>query len=203
MGVSATHKPVVIKGITLLWTNDDGTLADAHVVFDVAAIKVQLGAGPKELAGLPVPAAPEQATQFFDVTPEQPDHVAAVRTALDALENTAEVAYAGQIADDIEVTTAEHPDPARGKDGQIAYFKAIHKAIAQLDATVANGWSVGSFAIVEYTLAGEQIGPIGWVPLQRDRVIRKHNVDVDEVKDGRIVRVWRYDNPIELVAPGP
>ena len=41
------------------------------------------------------------------------------------------------------------------------------------------------------------------MPLQHDRVIKKHLVDVDEVKDGRIVRIWRYDNPIELVAPGP
>jgi predicted ester cyclase len=203
MGVSATHKPVVVKGVTLLWTNDDGTIADAHVVFDVAAIKAQLGAGPKELAGLAAPAVPSTPPQVFDATPAQPDLVPTVRTALDALENTAEGAYAAQIADDIEVYTAERADPARGKDAQIAYFKTMHKAIAQLDATVDNGWSVATYAIVEYTLAGEQLGPIGWVPLQRDHVVKKHNVDVDEIKDGRIVRVWRYDNPNELLAAGP
>src|SRR5271170_2345785 len=55
MGVAATNKPVVIKGISLLWTRDEGSITDVHVVFDVAVVKTQLGAGPKELAGLPAP----------------------------------------------------------------------------------------------------------------------------------------------------
>jgi hypothetical protein len=203
MGVPATHKPVVIKGISLLWTNDDGTIEDAHVIFDVATAKVQLGAGPKDLAGLAAPSMPTAPTQFFDATPQQPDLAPVVRTALDAFENTAEAAYAAQMDDGIEINTLERADVARGKDAQLAYFKAMHKSIAQLDATVQNGWSVGTYAIVEYTLAGEQLGPIGWVPLQRDRVIKKHNIDVDEIKDNRIVRVWRYDNPGELLVAGP
>jgi hypothetical protein len=33
--------------------------------------------------------------------------------------------------------------------------------------------------------------------------VKKHNVDVDEVVDGKIKRIWRYDNPNELVVPGP
>ena len=203
LGVPATHKPIAIKGIALLWTNDDGTIADAHVTFDVAAAKALLGAGPKELAGLPPPTLPTEPTQVVDASPQAPDLVATVRTALDALENDVEGTYASQMADDIEVHTLERAEPVRGKDAQTAYFKTMHKAIAQLDATVQNGWSVGSFAIVEYSLAGEQMGPIGWVPLQRDRVVKKHNVDVDEVVDGKIKRIWRYDNPNELVVPGP
>ena len=203
LGVPATHKPIAIKGIALLWTNDDGTIADAHVTFDVAAAKALLGAGPKELAGLPPPTLPTEPTQVVDASPQAPDLVATVRTALDALENDVEGTYASQMADDIEVHTLERAEPVRGKDAQTAYFKTMHKAIAQLDATVQNGWSVGSFGIVEYSLAGEQMGPIGWVPLQRDRVVKKHNVDVDEVVDGKIKRIWRYDNPNELVVPGP
>jgi len=53
MGVAATTppKPVVIRGISLLWTKDDGTITDVHVIFDTAQVKAQLGAGPKELLG--------------------------------------------------------------------------------------------------------------------------------------------------------
>lgn len=51
MEVAATQRPVAFNGITLLWTNDDGTIHDAHVYFDVAVVKGQLGSGPRELLG--------------------------------------------------------------------------------------------------------------------------------------------------------
>jgi ketosteroid isomerase-like protein len=205
MTVRATQKPVTFKGITLLWTKDDGTITDVHVYFDVATVKAQLGAGPRELADLPAPAMPPPGAgpQAFDRGPQDPDNVAVVRTALDALENTNEAAYVDQMTDDGEIHTLERAQPLRGKEDRRAYFKALHKSIAQLDTTVANGWSIGPFAVVEYWIAGEQIAPIGWIPVQRDQVVRLHIVDVDEVRDGKIARTWRFDNPGELAAPGP
>lgn len=203
MGTAPTQKPVVIKGATLLWTRDEGTLTDIHVYFDVAVVKAQLGAGPKELAGLPAPAIPTGPTQVVDQTGQEPDSAATVRSALDALENTSESAFVDLMADDVEVHTLDRAEPARGRDEQRAYFKTIHKTIAQLDTTVENGLSVGPYAIVEYSITGEQVAPIGWVPLQRDRVVKLHIVEVDEVVNAKIARVWRYDNPNEMAAPGP
>jgi hypothetical protein len=77
--------------------------------------------------------------------------------------------------------------------------------------TMASGFCVcepmpfdsAQYAVVEYTIAGEQLGPIGWVPAQKDAVIRLHLVDVNELRDGRIARIWRYDNPAETMTPGP
>ncbi len=203
MGVPRTHKPIAIKGVTLLWTNDDGTIADAHVYFDVAVAKAMLGAGPKELTGLPAPAVPPlpPPPQIVDASPLGPDQTAVVRAALDALENGDESAFDAQMTDDVEVHALDRASATIGKDAQAAYFKALRKAIAQLDATVENAWTAGAFAIVEYSLAGEQLGPIGWVPLQRDRVVKEHVVDVDEMRDGKIARVWRFANPNELVGP--
>jgi hypothetical protein len=43
MGVPATHKSAGVKGLTLLWTKDDGSIIDVHVYFDVAAVQAQLG----------------------------------------------------------------------------------------------------------------------------------------------------------------
>lgn len=203
MGVVASQKPVTIRGVSLLWTKDDGTLSDFHVYFDVAAVKALLGAGPKELAGLAAPAMPAGATAIVDQTGREQDNVAVVRTALDGLENANEAAYLDTMADDVEVHTLERAEPARGKEERRAYFHAMHKAIAQLDTTMQNGWSVGPFAIVEYSITGEQLGPIGWVPQQHDHVVKIHVVDVDEIRDGKIASVWRYDNPNEMTAPGP
>jgi hypothetical protein len=203
MGAAATQKHVVIKGATLLWTKDDGTLTDIHVYFDVAAVKAQLGAGPRELEGLPPPALPAGQPQVIDQTGQEPDNAATVRSALNAFENNSESAYVDTMADDIEVHTLDRAGPARGIGEQRAYFRAMHKAIAQLDTSIDSSLSVGTYAIVEYSITGEQIAPIGWVPLQRDRVVKLHVVEIDEVENAKIAHVWRYDNPSEMATPGP
>jgi|HubBroStandDraft_6_1064221.scaffolds.fasta_scaffold105625_3 hypothetical protein len=202
MRVTATQKPVSIRGLTLLWTKDDGSVLDAHVYFDVAAVKAQLGVAPKGLAPIPPPPVPTEAPQIIDQTGKEADNVGMVRTALDAFENN-EAIYLGALTDDIEVHSLERAEPTHTKDEARAYYKAMHKAVAQLDTTVTDGWAVAQFAVVEYTIAGEQLGPIGWVPAQKDAVIRLHVVDVDELRDGRIARTWRYDNPAETMTPGP
>jgi hypothetical protein len=76
----------------------------------------------------------------------------------------------------------------------------MHKAIGQLDTTVDNAWGVGPFSIVEYSIAGEQLASIGWVPAQRDKVIRLQLVDICETTGGKVARVWRYDNPVQILS---
>jgi hypothetical protein len=203
MGAAAAHKPVVIQGVTLLWTKDDGTVTDIHVYLDVAVVKAQVGEGPRELEGLAPPAMPSGPPQLVEGGALVADNAATVRTALNALENITESAYVDTMADDVEVHTLDRAEPARGREEQRAYFKAMHKAIAQLDTTIDNSFSVGSYAVVEYSITGEQLAPIGWVPLQRNRVVKLHVVDVAEVQNAKIARVWRYDNPSEMATPGP
>jgi ketosteroid isomerase-like protein len=200
MRVPASQKPVVIDGLSLVWTKDDGSIADVHVYFDTAAVKAQLGAGPKGLVAFTPAVPPAAPPQFIDQNGKDQDNVGVVRTELDALENN-EGAYVNALTDDVEVRTLERPDAVRGKDEAKAYFKAMHKAIAQLDTTVVNDWGISTFAVVEYTVAGEQVAPLGWIPIQKDAVIRLHVVDVAELRDGRVARVWRYDCPSEILTP--
>jgi hypothetical protein len=207
MGVSATHASVTFKMVTLLWTKDDGSISDIHLVFDVAAVKAMLGAGPKGLTAPPAPVfgkeEPRVYVQGNPPTAVEKSNVAAYEAQLDALEGKNLQKYVDAMTDDAEVFTAERAEPARGKDEAKAYFKAMHKAIGQLDTTVDNAWGVAEMAVVEYFIAGEQLGPIGWVPAQRDRVIRLQVVDIAEIQGGKIRRVWRYSNPLQLVATGP
>jgi hypothetical protein len=78
----------------------------------------------------------------------------------------------------------------------------MHKAVGQLDTTVDNGWGVARFAVVEYSIAGEQLGPMGWIPAQRDKVFSLEIVDICEISGGQIAHVWRYDNPTQILG-GP
>ena len=204
MGVPASHKPVILKGITVLWTKDDGTIVDTHMVFDVTVTKVQLGAGPKELATLPPPALASGAPQGIDQahTPDEVANVAATRAWLDGLEKTDEAAYIARMTDDVQVETLQKPQPLRGKDELKAYFKGMHKAIGELDTTVNEVLGIGRFVVVEYTINGEQLGPLMWIAAKSDRVVRLHVVDVIEMRDGKIAHVWRYDSPGEIVGTG-
>jgi ketosteroid isomerase-like protein len=202
MGIAPTRKAVAFKGLTLLWTKDDGSVTDVHVYFDVAVVKAQLGVGPKELLALAPTVAPTGPPQVFEQvgSPEETANVNAVKAALDALEANKEADYLALFSDDVEVQTLERPTPAKGKAEAKTYFRTMRKAISQLDTTVLNAWGVARYAIVEYTVAGEQLGPIGWIPAQRDRVVRFEIVDVCEVASGKIARTWRYDNPVEITA---
>jgi ketosteroid isomerase-like protein len=202
-GVPATGKPATFKGVTLLWTKDDGSIADIHTYFDVAVAKAQVGAGPKELRALAPPAPPAGPAQVFDQTQtgaaDENTNVNLVKSALDALENHDEVAYVGAMADDVEVYTVERATPFRGKADAKSYYATMHKVIGQLDTTVANAWGVSDFAIVEYSIAGEQLGALQGIPAQRDKVIRFELVDICEIRDHHIVRIWRYDNPSQIL----
>jgi ketosteroid isomerase-like protein len=204
MGVVATNKPVVIKGVTLLWTRDEGSLTDVHVMFDVAVVKTQLGAGPKELAAIPPPTMASGPAQLTEQThsPEEAANVTAVHGWLDALEHTDDVAYLAAMSDDVVVDNPERPAPSKGKDDRKAYFKAMHRAIGELDTRVDNAWGFGASVVVEYSVNGAQVGPLYWVPAKADRVVRLHVVDVVELSGGKITHVTRYESPGEVLVTG-
>jgi ketosteroid isomerase-like protein len=205
-GISPTRKPVSFSGVTLMWTKDDGSITDIHVYFDVAAVMAQLGAPPRELPKelqSPAPATPAaSAPQIFEQgqsgSTDESKNEHAVRTALDGLENN-EASYVGAFTDDVEIDSTSRTSPVHGKADVRAYFKAMHKAIGQLDTNAMGAWGVGKFAILEYAISGEQLGTIGWVPAKRNNVVRFQVVDVCEMRDGKIAHVWRYDNPAEML----
>lgn len=200
-GVVATHKPVSFKGVSLLWTNDDGSIIDVYVLFDEAVVKVQLGAGPKDLANLQ-PAAAATAGDVVEQarTSEEAANVLQVRASLTALEKGDEAGYLATMSDDVEVNVPERAQPARGKDEARAYFKTLRKEISEIDTSVDNAWGVKQFVIAEYFIVGEQQLPIGWVPVQSEKLIKLAVIDVVEMRGGKIARVWRYDDPAQILA---
>ncbi|MGA2447278.1 MAG: nuclear transport factor 2 family protein [Polyangiaceae bacterium] len=204
MRVAATHRPVAFAGITLVWTRDDGAITDIHVYFDTAVVKGQLGAGPQALRTLPRirPAVAELRSEQTD-SPIEMENVAAVRSELDALESSDEIAYLSSMANDIEVVTPERSEPMRGKVTVRGYFESMHRAIGDLDTTIRNAWGIASFVVVEYSIAGVQLASIDWVPLRPDHVVKLHTVDVAELRDGRIARIRRYDNVGEIAEDLP
>ncbi|MDP9152390.1 MAG: nuclear transport factor 2 family protein [Myxococcota bacterium] len=204
LGVKPAGGAVAVSGLTLFWTQDDGTISEVHVYFDVPAAKAQLGAGPKQLGPAPTARTLPAATppRIFGETgsSEEQANVSLAREALDALEGANEPAYLSAMADDVTLITPERPRPLHGKEELRGYFRALHKSIVQLDTTVESAWGISNFVVIEYSISGEQVGPVGWVPPQRDAVLRLHVVDVIEARGGRLESILRRENLGELVS---
>jgi hypothetical protein len=196
MTIAPTHETVAFKGVTLLWVNEDGTVADVHLYFDTTVVKGQLGVGPKQLLELP-PAPPHTAMQQqLDQmgTPIEMENVATVRGELGALEAEDEIAYLSHMADNVEIYTLERRDPMRGKVAARRYYEALDHAIAQVTTTIDHIWGIQAFVVVEYSLSGLRLGATSRAPMMADpKVVGLNIVDVVELSDGRIARIWRYD----------
>ena len=203
LGVPATHKPVVIKGLTLLWTTDNGVISDLHVYFDEELVKAQLGVGPAELQKLPVPAVePATAPQILERTgtPEEASNAKVVRSMVQALEDDKESEFLALMADGVQICTMDHAEPGVGKKAASDYFRTMRRSIRLLDTVIENAWGVQSFVVAEYAVTGLQLAPFPRVPFSEGRPLHTHFADVAEIHEGRIARIWRYDNPLGFAA---
>lgn len=199
-GIPATHKPIATRGISLVWTKDDGSIGDIHVYFDENVVKAQLGVGPPELQSLPPPTVPTDAPRTVEQsgTPEEAANLMTLRGMVDALEDNKPAIYVGSVADDVTIETAEHAQPSKGKDAVRAYFDTMRKSIGQLDTLAQGGFGAGSWAVLEYSISGIQLAPVERVPFVRGRAVRLHVVDVAEIHDGKVTDLVRYDDPAEV-----
>ena len=202
LGVPATHKPVVIKGITLLWTTDNGVISDLHVYFDEELVKAQLGVGRAELQKLPVPALDATAPQIFERTgtPEEAANATLVRTMVQTLEDNEEAEFLSLMADNVQICTMDHAEPGIGKKAASDYFRTMRRSIRLLDTVIENAWGVQSFVVAEYAVTGLQLAPFARVPFSEGRPLHTQFADVAEIHDGRITRIWRYDDPLGFAA---
>lgn len=200
MKVPPTGKRVAVKGLTLLWTSDEGVITEVHTYFDEDVIRAQLGVGPTALRDLPPPAAPAGApvVKEREGKPEELSNVATIRQMIQALEDNQEAAFVGKVADDLTVVTLDEQEPMHGREAAGAFFRSIHHSVRQVDTVVLNAWGVGPLAIVEYAITGLQIAPFGRVPVASGgglHPLHTQYVDVVEFRDGKVARIWRYSDP--------
>jgi ketosteroid isomerase-like protein len=140
-----------------------------------------------------VPGGPAQVFEQ-EGTPKEAASIALMRAMLQALEDNKESAYLSTMANDVEIFTLDRAQPVRGKDPVERLFRTLRKTIGDLDTVVHNAWGVQQFAVVEYSIAGLQLAPLGRIPFVPNRLFSTRLVDVAEVRNGKITRIWRYDD---------
>jgi hypothetical protein len=74
------------------------------------------------------------------------------------------------------------PFAGAGQEEARAWFKTMRQSVAQLDTAITSVWAVEDQAVVEYAVSGRH----------GDAIVRKSLVDIAEIHDGRITRIWRY-----------
>jgi predicted ester cyclase len=200
MSVKASGKHVGIKGITLFWFKLNGLVTDMHVYFDVGAVLAQLGAAPKGIEA-PVPSPITGAPEVFLAggNEQEKKNVHDLNASFDALEAKNEAGFLAPFADGVEVYRLDRAAPEHGKDERRKFAKWVTHGLSSLAQNPTNAWGVGPYAIEEYTITGVHSGPIaGTQPSGRS--LELHYVDVMEMKDDKILRVWTYGNSMELLA---
>jgi ketosteroid isomerase-like protein len=200
MAVKPTQKPVTIHGLTVLFFDQNGLVSDTHCYFDVGAVLAELGGAPKSIeAPAPIAVPPVMTPVVAQKSEDEKTNVVTVNTSWDALEAKNEAGYLAPIADDIEVFRLDRAAPEKGKAGRKAFYKWITGGMSSLSQTPSNAWGVGAFVIEEYTLAGVHAGRLTDAA-PSGHALRLHLLDIDEMKDGKIVRTWTYGNSLELYA---
>lgn len=193
-GLPASGKPVVIEGLSLVSTSDAGLITDLRMYFDQAVVKAQLGVGPAELLALPAPPVSAAPPLVVEEPPSRHDapNTGVMRTMLHDLEDNQEAAFLATLADGIEIFTPDRAQPMTGKEAARSYYRALHKALRQLDTVIENAWDVGQFAIVEYTITGMQRAAWNRIPLVPNRALNLRFADIAETHEGKVTRIWQY-----------
>jgi hypothetical protein len=162
-----------LRGATALWTEDDGTISDLHLFLDPAA------------ATAGAPAAFEEYERPNGNQPDAPG-VPAVRAWLSALEREDDSPYVASMTTDAEVITLRGAASERGKPLARAYHKAMHAMMSDLSTSIENTWSAGPLVGVEYKITGRQ---------KKDELIVLSLLDVVELRESKVAKVWRYEAP--------
>jgi predicted ester cyclase len=197
LSVKPTQKQVSIHGVVILSFDTNGLVDDTHLYFDAGAVLAQLGGAPK---GIEAPATAPMGTGVVIATSSDAEkqNVAIVNGSWDAFEGGKEAGYLAPIADDIAVFRLDR-GPERGKSERKKFYKWLHGGIGSLQQTALNAWGVGPFVIEEYSITGAQSGRLTDAPVT-DHALDLHFLDIDELKDGKIVSTWTFGNSLELYA---
>jgi ketosteroid isomerase-like protein len=199
MGVKPTQKAVTIRGLGLFFFDVKGLVNDTHLYFDVGATLAQLGAGPKGIEAPAAATAPAAVVVAASGSEPEKQNVALVNASWDALEARSEAGYLAPFADDVEVTRLDRANPERGKADRKKFYKWATSGIGSLAQTPLNAWGIGSFVVEEYSITGVHSGKLTEVA-PSGHALRLRYVDVDELKDGKVVHTWTYGNSLELYA---
>lgn len=193
-GVKGTEQPIGHYGLSIVQFSPEGKVVKESRYGDLGTVMTQVGgvkAKPRPIP--PVPAAPETITAKGD----EDKNVEIAKAALTALENRKEADFAAALTDDIEHDGLFHLETTKGKDEAKKFFKSFTTAFPDAKFEVTKAFAIGDYVIAESVLKATHKGALGTIQATK-RPVALHLVDVFKLKEGKIARVWTYQNSLEM-----
>jgi ketosteroid isomerase-like protein len=198
----ATGKPWGVDGLDLLTFNDDGLITRDHTYVDFVTMMKQTGAYKGQTPGrpiLPLPTgAPEMHVSRGDATEDA--NVASengLNAAWAKMDDKGAIAF---FSDDLVANdfTDDQPRDKKWMKGVWAATKKAMKDPGWKDWTL---FGVEDFTIDEGEYSFTQTGDfvLGKVHIpSKKKTVTGHNVEIDQWKDGKIVKSWNWSNEMEF-----
>jgi steroid delta-isomerase-like uncharacterized protein len=200
MGQKPTGKQVGLMGLGIYWYTPEGKIKESHQYMDDGSLAMQLGmpkAKGRPMVGLPT----NSELHVAKGTPAEDANVSGAKTMLGLFEAKDAKAFVDGMTDDGTYEMNLSPKPMAGKKDAKIFFSSITKAFPDLKYTAANVWGVEDFAIDEYVMTGTQKGaftsPGGTIPAT-GKAVTIHGAEILQMKDGKLVKGWGYENGVEF-----
>ena len=174
-----THKAVVIKGLTLLWTKDDGSITDVHIYFDVAVAKASSGSDRRSSSRCPAHRQPPGPPQVYEQagTPDEKTSVRSRGRRSTPSRTTTRRPTSTRRPTTRSLHARARAARARARTPRGRTSRRCDKSIGQLDTTIDN--DVG-----HRTVRGPRV-------LDRGRAARAHRLDPRCSATGSSASTWR------------
>ncbi|MBX3191281.1 MAG: ester cyclase [Labilithrix sp.] len=193
-GVKGTEQPIGHYGLSVVQFSPDGKVVREERYGDLGTVMTQVGGAKAKPRPIPeVPKGPETIAS----TGNEEKNVDVAKAALTALETKKEADFTGALTDDVEHDGLFHLETTKGKDEAKKFFKSFTTAFPDAKFEVTKSLAIGDYAIVESTLKATHAGALGTIKPTK-KPIAVHLVDIFKIKDGKVARVWTYQNSLEM-----
>jgi ketosteroid isomerase-like protein len=199
-----TGKPWGVSGIQLLSFNDDGLITKDHTYFDFETILRQTGQYKGQTPGRPIAALPtgpmEPHTSRGDAA-EQAN--VAGESALNLAWTKMDEKSALALMSDEGVFNDFTDDQSRDKKWMKDVLVAVHRSMKDFAWKDLSLFGVEDFTIDEgegtFTQTADFVHGKVRIP-NKKKTLTGHNIEVDQWKDGKIVKSWSWSNQMEFDA---
>lgn len=195
-GMKGAGRDVGVRGASVFFFGPDGLVRSEHRYVDVPTILSQGGATRQRVRAPEVlPTTPE--VHSAKPRPSDEQNVETARAAYTAMEQRSKTDFLALLADDVTYDDYTLSQTQRGKASAGQFFGMITRAFPDMRLVPVATAGIDEFALVEYTFTGTHKGPIAGAKAT-GKPVRYRGFDVWEVREGKLVRAWRYANGLEL-----
>ena len=195
-GIKGRENPIGHAGLSIVTFNDEGKVQSERRYGDLGSVGSQLGLTKEKTET--IPSVPDS-TDVYKSNPEADAKTEArVNAALLVFDKKNPAELDAVIQDDVEYEGPITANTVKGRANLKNTFAAFHKAFPDAKMTRSLVMGIGDFGVVEYEMTGTQQGPIGNIKATK-KAVRLHAVDIIELKQSKISRVWTFRNSTELL----